>query len=177
MTDNLRIGADAQINNALSVLRDGTCMGDLADHVQLLPGVFLAADPALQISGQYRSPEGRMLEIEATMRGEGHWMALHMALPARDLSLYGCVGFAARIEAPEAQVVQPCLRSGVEGGFVDCFFDKHILALPQPRSHLDALSVHYRDNLPLLAPWRELILFLPARSYRLSFLDLRVFVV
>lgn len=116
MTDNLRVGADAQINNALSVLRNsGLASGELADHVQLLPGVFLAADPALQISGQYRSPEGRVLEIESQMRGEGQWMALHMALSTRNLSLYGCVGIAARIEAPEVQVVQPCLRSGVEG--------------------------------------------------------------
>lgn len=177
MTDNLRIGADAQLNNALGVLRDGVVGGALTDRVELMPGIYLAADPALKIAGAHHSPEGRILEIAAEMQGEGNWMALHMALPARDLAPYGFVGFAARIEAPETQVIQPCLRSGVEGGFVDCFFDKHILALPQPRSHLDALTAHHRDNLPAQAPWRELIFFLPTRSYRLSILDLRIFVV
>ena len=87
------------------------------------------------------------------------------------------VGFAARIAAPEILVARACLRSGTEEGFVDCFFDKHLLFRPEEASHVDALPVHHRADLPLRAPWRELILFLPTDDFRLSLIDLRVFVV
>lgn len=175
--ENIAIGPDAQINHALAVLRGGATEGEMADEVRLMPGVFLRADPALQVGGRYTSPEGRLLEMDVTAGAGGGWLALHLSLGGRDYSNYGFVGLACRVAAPEPITVQPCLRSGTEEGFVDCFYDKHVLAMPEEASHLDALSIHNRPNLPLHAPWRELILFMPTHSFRCSLHDLRVFVV
>jgi len=174
--DDLDLGADGEANHRLGLLRAGTSGGDLGQRSDLAPGIFLVADPPLEIAGRWASPAGRILEIEATPRGSGAWFALHVGLPARDLSARGVLGLACRSTAPEVVVVQPCLRSGTPDGFEDCFFDKHVLSRSEEASHLDALAVQRRDNLPPQAPWRELILFLPVRSFRWSLIDLRVFI-
>lgn len=178
MIDNIALGADGQANHALAVMRSQTSEGDLGSHVDFLPGVMLHADPALELSGRYRSPEGRLLELDArTGPTPGGWVGLHVALPAEDLRNAGALGFAARIAAPEILIVRSCLRSGTPGGFEDCFFDKHLLFRPEEASHVDVLPVHHRDSLPVRAPWRELVFFLPATAFQLSLIDLRIFVV
>jgi len=177
MTDNIRLGPDAQTNHALDLLRAAAREDDITASFELLPGIHFHADAAMNPGGRYRSPEGRLLELEMTAEGEGGWAGLHLAINAPDLTPFGFLGLACRTAAPEMQVIRPCLRSGTADGFTDCFFDKHILSQPEEHSHLDALPVHGRDRLPLHAPWRELIFFLPTHSFRWSLLDLRLFIV
>lgn len=178
MTDSMTPGADGQANHTLAILREDTRDGALASDVDFLPGLALHADPALELSGTFHSPKGRILEFDArTGPNRGEWLGLHVALPAGDLTRSGILGFAARVSAPEIMVMRACLRSGTATGFVDCFFDKHILVRPDEASHLDALSVQYRDQVPKLAPWRELVFFLPTTDFRLSLIDLRTFIV
>lgn len=177
MTDSIALGPDGQANHTLAVLRNSANKGELAPHVEFMPGFNLHTDPELGLAGQYRSPEGQLLEIDARPTGAGAWNALHLALPADDLRRYGVLGFAMRSASPELLVIRACLRSGIEGGFEDCFFDKHILVRPEASSHVDALALAHRSRLPPEAPWRELVLFLPTRGFRLSLIDLRVFLV
>lgn len=178
MFNSIALGPDGQTNHTLDVLRGKVRKGTLSDRVKFLPGVSLHADPALQLTGHYTSPKGRLLELDAHMGGSGSWIGLHLALPARTLKGFGVLGFAARASASETTVLRACLRSGgKEDGFTDCFFDKHLLLRPEEASHLDALPVGYRDELPTEAEWRELILFLPTETFRLSLIDLRVFLV
>lgn len=178
MTDSMTPGADGQANHALAVMREGTYDGVLTQDVDFLPGLALHADPALALSGSFTSPQGRILDIDAHMGPKpGNWLGLHVSLPAHDLRQTGVLGFAARISAPEIMVVRACLRSGAADGFVDCFFDKHLMLRPEEASHLDALPLHYRDQIPMQAPWRELVLFLPTHDFRLSLIDLRTFIV
>ena len=179
MTDNLTPGADGQANHVLALMRAETRDGALASDIEFLPGLALHADPALELSGRYNAPEGRVLQLDArTGPNPGGWVGLHLAVPAGDLTGAGVLGFAARIAAPDGIcVARACLRSGTEDGFVDCFFDKHLLMRLDEATHLDALPVHYRDRVPLQAPWRELIFFLPTQDFRMSLIDLRVFIV
>lgn len=178
MVDSITPGADGQANHTLAIWRADRTEGDLASDITFLPGLELHADPALEVSGRYRSPEGRLFEFDLhTGPRPGGWVGLHLSLPVSDLRGAGVLGFAARFAAPDIQVVRACLRSGVEGGFEDCFFDKHLLFRPEEASHVDALQVHQRDRLPGQAPWRELVFFLPTQAFRLSLIDLRVFVV
>ena len=169
---------DNQGNDALSLLRSRNQQGPLSDTITFVPGVELHADPALGITGNYHSPTGQILEVESKMANAGEWVGLHVALPALDVSNNGMLGFAARLSASEVFMIQACLRSGLdEGGFKDHFFEKHLLLRPEAASHLDALSVHQTYDFPIKAPWRELILFLPTKDFKLSLIDLRVFVV
>lgn len=177
MTDNLALGPDAQANHALSLLRDSALDVPLENETPLAPGINLFADPALQISGRVRSPQGRLLEIDATMGAPGGWFGLHIGLGAPDLTHRGIVGIASRGTSAQMQVLRAALRSGESDGFVDCFFDKHILTSPEGASHLDAIPLAERDTVPAKAPWRELVLFLPTQSFQLSLQDLRLFIV
>jgi hypothetical protein len=178
MVENIAPGADGQANHTLSVLRGGTQNGALVSDVSFLPGLKLNADPALELSGSYHSPAGRLLEFDAkTGPNPGGWIGLHLDIPAVDLRSAGVVGFAARFAAAEIMVARVCLRSGTDGGFEDCFFDKHLLLRPEEASHVDALPIHQREALPVRAPWRELVIFLPTRSFKFSLIDLRVFIV
>ena len=181
MRDNIFPGGDGQANYTLGLLRDDFREGPLGPDVAFLPGMRLHSDPALELSGWYRSPHGSLLELDLrTGAKPGGWVGLHIRLPATDLRQAGFIGFAARFVAPDDQpahqVIRACLRSSTADGFEDCFFDKHMLFRPEEATHVDALPVHQRSTLPPLAAWRELLLFLPTQSCRISFLDLRTFV-
>lgn len=165
----------AVANAAISALRNDRHSGHLGNDVIFAPGIKLHADPALNIVGKYTSPEGRLLEFDFLITGSGNWIGLHVALPPLRLEELGILGFFAHVAAPESIVVNACLRSGTPTGFVDCFFDKHVLCHSKARAHFDALIPNGRDSLPNTAPWRELVLFLPTKSFQLSLLDLRFF--
>lgn len=177
MTDNIAIGADGQANHLLAELRARPRDGMLGTDVHFLPGLDLHADPELGLSGSWTSPEGRLLDFAAETSAPGGWCGLHLSLPLGTTRGKGVLGFAARIEAPEIFVARACLRSGRSDGFVDCFFDKHLLFTPEEASHVDAIQIPQRDTVPEEAPWRELILFLPTEPFRLSLIDWRVFAV
>lgn len=177
MTDSIAIGADGQANQTLEFMRKEHRAGELGTDLTFLPGLELHADPELNLSGSWTSAESEVLEIDAAIPGLGGWVGLHLSLPVGTTRGHGVLGFAARIRAPEIFVARACLRSGRDGGFVDCFFDKHLLFTPDEASHVDALQLHQRDTIPEEAPWRDLILFLPTESFRLSVIDWRVFVV
>lgn len=157
--------------------RDRSGEGNIENSVIFRPGIALHADPALGVSGTWRSPAGRLLELEAAISGPGQWIALHVALDAPDLSRHAWLGFTCRSAAANEVMVRPCLRSGTDGGFTDRFFDKHILADPEPRCHVDAIHLPTARTLPEAAPWRELVLFLPRESFRWHLHDLRPFLI
>lgn len=180
-TDSLHLGPDATARHALDMLREDAREGALGQDPQVAPGVALHADPALGMTGTWRSPPGRLLEIEARPARPGSWFGLHVSLGGCDLDRHGIVGFACRTRSSELQILRACLRSGIDarpgGAFVDRFFDKHILSQPVEGSHLDALPARGHEALPAQAPWRELILFLPTEGFDWSLIDLRLFIV
>lgn len=138
------------------------------DTTELAPGLFLNADPALALSGSWCSPPGRLLELEAAAGGRGDWAALHLSLPLADLQSFTYLGYICRAAGPKPWMIRPCLRSGLEGGgFVDTFFGKHILTTERPFTHMDALYLDSSPELPLTAPWRELVLFLPCEDFQI----------
>jgi hypothetical protein len=160
---------------SLAMMRTRLCDGKITDTVHFQPGFSLHADPALMIDGQFHSPSGRLLELDVTTAGTGEWIALHINIPHTDLSDCAYLGFACRSVAHGQQMIRPCLRSGIGDGFTDSFFNKHILATPEPRDHVDALHIETCRNQPETAPWRELVLFLPTQDFRWHLHDLRLF--
>ena len=152
-------------------IREGT----LAGHTDFCPGLSLLADPALGVGGAWRSPAGRLLELEITTSAPGDWLALHLRLEGQERLQGGWIGFACRHAAADRLMIRAALRSGTGDGFSDHFFDKHILATPEPLNHLDAFNLAATRAIPEQAPWRELVLFLPTRALRWDLHDLRAF--
>lgn len=165
---------------ALAPLRASDIRGDITAQMTFQPGLSLQADPALKPAGQFRSPAGRLLELDITCGGTGDWIALHVALSGLDdLADITWIGLTCRHAAPHELMIRPCLRSGGDDGFTDCFFDKHMLGVVEARNHVDALHVAttraHPLTLPDRAPWRELLLFLPKQDLRWDLHDLRLF--
>lgn len=166
----------ALAQQSLEMLRASTASGEIVPEAEIVPGVRFVPDPDAGMRGRFSSPPGRLLEIEISHERPARWCGLHIRLDMGDLSGLGILGLAARFAAPHALAIAPCLRSGTDTGFLDCFFQKQVAALPRPLMHLDALETDGRHvGLPQSAPWREMVLFLPTSSFRLDLHDLRIF--
>lgn len=177
MPENINIGPDAQVNHALGRLRDATQSGEMRSHVPLEHGIFLRCNPDIEVRGHYVSLRDQMFELNVNALAESAWMALHLELPARDLTQSGFVGLTCRCASPVPQIIQPCLRTGTADGFVDCFFDEHILSRAEAHNHCGGVAIQGHARIPPQAPWREMLLFFPTQNFAWSLLDLRIFVV
>ena len=140
------------------------------------PGLVLRVDVAAQISGQWSSPAGRLLELETHVIQPGAWLALHIALDLPDLTGIRWVGVVARTTAMQATTVRVCLRSVLANGFHDQFFARDILSRSVQSDHHDLLDPTQFPDLPLQVKRRELVLFLPpATPIAWALHDLAVF--
>lgn len=166
---------DHVTNRKLARLRMQRSEGRIGETTSISSNISLHADPNLDIGGQFLSQKGELLTLNADYGAQGEWAGLHIQIPAKDLSSHLSVGFSLRGRAPDYTILTPCFRSGTESGFVDSFFDKHILLHGDEDSHVDALEIHDREDVPLHAPWRQLVLFLPTVDFKLTLSDLRVF--
>lgn len=162
---------------ALTALRDMRAEGNIASLSEACPGLALHSDAGLTISGHWQSPAGRLLELDVAIDGHGDWLGLHVALGLDDLTALDWVGLTCRVAAPAEIMIRPCLRSGQTDGFTDSFFPRHILAVAEPRNHVDTLHIPTSRAIPETAPWRELVLFLPRESFSLHLQDLKIFAV
>lgn len=171
------LGPCAPFNQSLARLQAETGSGQISGSTGLLDGTLkLHADPALQVGGAWRSPAGRLLELDLETAGPGKWIGLHLALGQLDLMSFRYAGMACRSAADGIEVLRPCLRAGLpDGRYSDCFFPRHLLARADPSDHMDTLHLPSCPHLPLDAEGLELVLFLPTHSCRLELHDLRLF--
>lgn len=140
-----------------------------------MSGITLRPDPAGKYLGTWSSPRGRLLEIDMTPQHPGAWLGLHVPWPIPHLSALGWIGFAARSSARNIMAIRACLRSGTESGFQDQFFPVDIVSDCAATDHFDLISPRHLPDLPLQAPWRELVFFLPpAKPFRWALQDLRL---
>lgn len=175
MFSRRQMAPDQALNSRLAAWRGKARAGRLESHVALTEEMSLQADPALQLRGSYSAGKDSFLTLKAEMPGAGSWFALHISLPPDTAAQpFGLLGYAARFRSEETHVISVALRSGQEAGFVDCFFDKHLLMRPEEACAHDALTPGAQRELPAYAPWRELVFFFPLKACRISLLDLRV---
>lgn len=160
----------------LKVLREAVLPSRPLGAGEVVPDIWFHHDPAMEISGTWESPRGRMLEVRAEVTGPGGWFALHLRL-GFDPASCAYLGLIARTAADRAMVSRVCLRSGLgDGGFHDTFLPRDLLSQPGASEHIDMLVPPHCPDLPRGAAWHELILFLPSRhSFAWGLQDLRVF--
>lgn len=177
MTEHAAPDSREPLCTALDSLRGSSGHGPIAGTTEFSAGLALRADPETRLRGQYRSPAGRMLELEVVTEAPCNWIALHITLAAKDLTGAAWIGFACHSAGRDEVMVRPCLRSGTGDGFGDCFFPRHLLSDHEPRSHVDALYLPGARGVPETAPWRELVLFLPRETFVWHLHDLRLFLI
>jgi hypothetical protein len=166
------------LNAPLDQLREGAFLPQDMLTAEMPGDIRLHPDPAGEYHIKVSSPRARLLELEVAVTRPGAWLGLHVPLHLTDLSGIRWLGFAARSNAGQAIAVRACIRSGIDGGFFDVFFDKHILSQTGQTDHVDMLSPDHLPELPKIAKWREIILFLPpAHGFGWALQDLRLFAI
>ena len=151
--------------------------GTLADALPVA-GLRLSVDPQAQMTLDWSSPSGRLLDLTGTVTRPGRWCALRLALDLPDMGAIAGLGLWLRSAAEPALVTRACLRSGTEDGHVDCHFEREILSHAAASDHLAVMMTDRTPALPVRAPWRELLLLLPpTRDVRLALHAMRVFTV
>ena len=166
------------LDGALAPLRAGITEPRPLDRpgTELAPGIWLHTDPEAALSGTWSSPRGRLCEMGLALERPGRFLGLHVALPPFEADAVTWLGLACRAHAGRPIALRPCLRSGTETGFVDNFFDRHLLARRAEADHHGILALERHPDLPPIAPWRELIMFLPSgESLSLALHELRIF--
>ena len=101
--------------------------------------------------------------------------SLNIALGEFDQSHRDILGLVCKTQAEDTVTLRACLRSGVEGGFIDAFFGKRVVSYHSTSTHADLIKLEERDDIPPQAPWRELVLFFPPDLRQLQLIDLRLF--
>lgn len=178
MTDNLRLGPDAEANHRIRLLRAEAPAGDIENGTPLVPGVWLAWPGEGAVAGSLRAGADLALDLDVTAVDGCDWYTLNVSLGGFDLKDSAVLGVVAKGSAARTLALKACVRSGTEDGFVDCFFDKHLILTGEEAVHLDIFETRATAQLPAEAPWRDFVLFLPTdRSFALTLSDLRFFVV
>lgn len=146
----------------------------------IVPGLRFRLDPEAGTTGTWESPQGRLVHLRTKVSRPARWLGLHLALPdLADMTEVAWFGAVIRTSAAGPAALRLCLRSGLEaGGFIDLFAGRHILAQPAETDGSALFAPSRLPDLPVTAPWRELIVFLPpGEDVDIVVHDLRVFVL
>ena len=150
--------------------------GTLADALPV-PGLRLMAAGG-DLSLRWSSPRDRLIEVTSTVAAPADWLALRLTLDLPDLTGLAGLGLWLRAAADPALTLRAVLRSGAGDGHRDAAQDRQILCHATASDHCALWLADASPDLPVTAPWRELLLFLPAyRPVTLSLHALRVFAV
>jgi len=178
MSNNIHLGPDAEANQIIRVLAAQNPTGGIPCEEPVAPGVQFSFDPNASFKGSLQDAEDAVLSFKVEQIEGSGWFALHVSLGGIDLTPYDVIGFVCKSDAPSALAIKACLRSGSEAGFSDCFFDKHIVAYGKTSTHLDAIDISQRPDLPQQADWRDFVLFFPHdKPLQVTLRDLRFFIV
>lgn len=142
---------------------------------EITAGFNLHCDPDVGIEGDCSSPNQRLCELDIRSKGQGRWLGLHVMLPDFRMAEHRWITVAFRAHAGRNLAIKPCLRSGTEAGFIDTFLPVHCLVTAAPTDHTFLLAHERFPDMPIIAPWRELVFFLPpAEDIKLAIHDLRI---
>lgn len=121
-----------------------------------------------------RSAPGGGINLKSTVFASGRWMGLHFGLGDLDLSRSAVLGYYSQQRSSRSCTWRVCLRSGTPDGFVDHFFDKHVVAHSGSSTQVDMLELQSLKTLPLRATWRELVVFFFPESFDVTLQDFRL---
>jgi len=175
MEHNVDFGAEAQVNHSLAVLRALDIDASVASDECFVPGVFVSVDSESDTQVQVTSNPGELLTLGLTTTKPGRWLSLNIEMGAFDLTHRDILGFMCKTTAENTLTFRVGLRSGTEQDFGDAFFGKRVISYNTESTHADLIKLVERDDVPIQAPWRQLVLFFPPDLQRIQITDLALF--
>ncbi len=168
---------EAQLLQSLSALRALNFVGPAVGSQHLVPGIFFSIDPEARDSVEVACGQGALLSIRLAVEGKGRWLSLNLGLGPVDLSQRQVIGFACKTDANGPVSFRVSVRSGIEGGFRDAFFPKTVRADTETSVHLDVMEMQDHPNIPVVAPWRELVVFFERQNAEIVLRDFRLIII
>jgi hypothetical protein len=177
MANDPILSPDGPLTITLANLRGLNYVGPAASGQNIVPGVFFSLDPETDNTVQVTSRSGELMDIRMEVARPGRWLALNLVVGGADLAGRKIVGFACTSDAREPTTFRVCLRSGTEGGHRDLFFPKTVMTDATTSLHLDVLELGSHPNIPVKAPWRDLVIFFQCKSAEIALRDFRLIVI
>lgn len=176
MPDNLFLGPQAGVNHSLALLRALSVDLAVQPDLRLVPGITFTTDPEATLRGRLVSPPGAVLSLHLDPQDNPRWISLVMDMGVVDLTAPQWLGVVAAVQSPRSVTFRVLLRSTIDGGHVDSYFRKTVVAYAEPTTHTDVLDVTRDQTVPRAATRRELILLFEHLPQDLHILNFGVFV-
>lgn len=176
MPDNLFLGPQAAVNHALALLRAADFVRPVQPETPLVPGITFTTDPQATVQGTLTSTPGQMVTLSLDPQDNPRWISLVLDMGLIDLRAPQWLGVVCATRSPRAITFRVMLRSTSDGGPVDSYFRKTVVAYAEPNTHLDALDLSRDQTVPRAPVRRELILLFEHAQQDLTILNLSVFV-
>jgi hypothetical protein len=161
----------------LAALRALEFTGPAVNGQHLVPGVFFAFEATGPDVLRVESRPGSLVGFAIGDTLPGRWLTLHVVMGATDFSACKIIGFACRARAEGPATFRVCLRSGVEAGHRDVMIGAPVETGPAGTVHLEVLTLADSPILPLIAPWRELVVFFQTDTPAITLEDFRLIVI
>ncbi len=164
---------DGHLATSLAALRGLAFTGPVADQQHLVPGVFFSLDPDVANTVHLDSKVGELLKVRFGVDRPGRWMSLNLGLGPVPLEKCTFAGVVCKSDAPTTTTFRICLRSGRDGGHLDAFFSKTVVSGQATSIHMDLIDLASQPAIPVMAPWRELVIFFQCVSLEIAIRDFR----
>lgn len=164
--------------NQISMLRNKAFSGKAENNAELSEGIYLSwDDEGSDVSVSARSEIGRLLVLEAAVKGNPRWFSLNFSLGGGVISAGDVLVIAAEGYARGGLAVPFFLRSA-QGEWTEDTHASKPLVIPSQNSIATALHVVGAAQ-PMLGAeaFHTLIFNLPKSSFGISLRDLRMFVI
>ena len=176
MLHPLEIAVDASFER----LRAFAGRAEVVPGKPVVPGVWVAADTRDgRFEGAFSAGSGESGEavwLDMRVPVPGRWLSLNMALDLAVLAPGTVLGVVAELAADAPLQIGVTLRSGHDGGHLDITSPDRIAVGPEPRAAVALLQATAETTRRAPPAWRNLMLHLPQRAFRLQLRELRLFV-
>lgn len=177
MTTQLYLPPDGPMIFTLAALRALEFGGPAVNGQHLVPGVFFAFDAPGADVLRVDSRPGSLIGLRIGDHAPGRWLTLHVVMGAANFTDCKIVGFACRMRAEAQATVRVCVRSGGEAGHSDVQIGGPIITGPQGSVHLEVFNLDDNPTMPLVASWRELVMFFQTDTPAITLEDFRLIVI
>nr|WP_319513662.1 hypothetical protein [uncultured Cohaesibacter sp.] len=178
--NNLLTGVDAQARSVISALKLFEGTGDInGTDAPVTDGTLISVDPTGKVHGSFIATKDNLIKINMLPTGPDtpKWQALHFQIGNLNIEEEMVLGIVIKSQAPSSITSRICIRSGVDGEFIDTMLPKTLVSYSEPSVHLDLLDLSKTPDFPSAAEWRDLIIFFRPGEVDIEISEIRFFVV
>lgn len=169
---------DSFADRTLSALRNLSHVEQVENNAHLVPEVYFSWDAAqADVSVDFSTGEGRLLEAEVAVSGQPRWLGLNVGLGQGTLNRGDQVVIVMQFAAETTDKFQLALISSCDDKRIDTLLEEPITGTPKGIVRTILHDIGEDDAHAGEDAYHTLAIRLPAHSHKLRLDDLRISVV